>query len=118
MLQTSPKPPAHRPNRQSNKWHPIYCWYIKRAREWANHRRGGLDQDLEHLSEQPLPLRTFEMVVEAIYEAHIKPGWLLQPFFQYIFRPAGGIQNPYNPPGTTTRIGDAAVFALTSTIKY
>ena len=49
-------------------------------------------QDLEHLSGQPLPLRTFEMVVEAIYEAHIKPGWLLQPFFQYIFRPAGGIQ--------------------------
>ena len=77
-----------------------------------------LDEDAEHFSGQPVPLRTFEMVVEAIYEAHIKPGWLLQPFFQYVFRPAGGIQNPYNPPGTTARIGDAAIFGLTSTIRY
>jgi porin len=76
------------------------------------------DQEIEHVTGQPQPIRTFEMVVEAVYEAHIKPGWLLQPFFQYIFRPGGGIQNPYNPPGTTTRISDAAIFGLTSTIKY
>ena len=31
---------------------------------------------------------------------------------------AGGIPNPYNPPGKTTRIGDAAIFGLTSTIRY
>jgi porin len=77
-----------------------------------------LDQDIEHFSGQPQPVRTFEMVVEAIYEAHVKPGWLLQPFFQYVFRPAGGIPNPYNPSGTTTRIGNAAIFGLTSTIRY
>ena len=77
-----------------------------------------LDEDAQHFAGQPLPIRSFEMVVEAIYEAHVKPGWLLQPFFQYVFRPAGGIPNPYNPPGKTTRIGDAAIFGLTSTIRY
>jgi porin len=77
-----------------------------------------LDEDAQHFAGQPLPIRSFEMVVEAIYEAHVKPGWLLQPFFQYVFRPAGGILNPYNPPGKTTRIGDAAIFGLTSTIRY
>jgi porin len=77
-----------------------------------------LDEDAEHFGGQPLPIRSFEMVVEAIYEAHVKPGWLLQPFFQYVLRPAGGIPNPYNPPGKTTRIGDAAIFGLTSTIRY
>jgi porin len=46
------------------------------------------------------------------------PGLLVQPFFQYIIRPAGGISNPYNPPRVTTRIGDAAVFGLTSTMKF
>ena len=30
-------------------------------------------------------------VLEVIYEAHIKPGWLLAPYFQYVFRPSGGI---------------------------
>jgi Carbohydrate-selective porin, OprB family len=34
-----------------------------------------------------MPIRSFEMVVEAIYEAPVKPGWLLQPFFQYVLRP-------------------------------
>jgi porin len=48
-----------------------------------------LDEDAEHFGGQPLPIRSFEMVVEAIYEAHVKPGWLLQPFFQYVLRPAG-----------------------------
>jgi len=52
-----------------------------------------------------------------IYEAHVKPGWLLQPYFQYVFRPSGGIPDPNDPSGVT-RIGDAAIFGLTTTIKY
>jgi porin len=60
-----------------------------------------LDEDAEHFGGQPLPIRSFEIVVEAIYEAHVKPGWVLQPFSNMCFdRP-----NPYNPPGKTTRIG-------------
>jgi porin len=42
---------------------------------------------------------------------------LLQPFFQYVFRPSGGIPDPMDPTGLS-RIGDAAVFGLTTTVKY
>jgi porin len=52
-----------------------------------------------------------------IYEAHVKPGWLLAPYFQYVFRPSGGIPSPNDPTGIA-RIGDAAVFGITSTLRY
>ena len=43
--------------------------------------------------------------------------WLMAPYFQYIFRPSGGIPNPNDPTGLS-RIGDAAVFGVTTTLKY
>jgi porin len=61
--------------------------------------------------------RSNETVLELIYEAHIKPGWLLAPYFQYVFRPSGGISNPNDPSGLS-RIGDAAVFGATTTLRY
>lgn len=76
-----------------------------------------LDVDAQFYSGLPTPVRTFEGLFEFIYEAHIKPGWLLQPFFQYVLRPSGGIPNP-NDPLAIARIGDAAIFGLTSTLKY
>ena len=75
-----------------------------------------LDDDTQHFNGAPMPMRTFDAVIEVIYEAHVATGWLIEPFFQYVFRP--GIPNPYNPVGVTTRIGDAAVFGLTSVLKY
>ncbi len=76
-----------------------------------------LDRDIQVFSGQPSPVRSNETLLELIYEAHIKPGWLLAPFFQYVFRPSGGIPNPTDPSGVS-RIGDAAVFGLTTTLKY
>jgi porin len=76
-----------------------------------------LDFDTQFFSGLPTPVRTFEGLVEFIYEAHLKPGWLLQPFFQYVFRPSGGVSNPTDPIGIS-RIGDAAIFGLTTTLKY
>jgi porin len=76
-----------------------------------------LDRDAQLFSGMPRPVRSNESVLELIYEAHIKPGWLLAPYFQYIFRPSGGIPNPNDPSGLS-RIGDAAVFGLTTTLKY
>ena len=76
-----------------------------------------LDRDTQVFTSMPRPVRSNESVLELIYEAHIKPGWLLAPYFQYIFRPSGGIPNPNDPSGLS-RIGDAAVFGLTTTLKY
>nr|WP_245003391.1 carbohydrate porin [Bradyrhizobium liaoningense] len=63
------------------------------------------------------PVRSNETLIEMIYEAHIKPGWLIAPYFQYVFRPSGGVPNPNDPIGVS-RIGDAAVFGVTTTIRY
>jgi porin len=76
-----------------------------------------LDRDTQLFSGLPSPVRSNETVLELIYEAHIKPGWLLAPYFQYVFRPSGGIPNPNDPSGLS-RIGDAAVFGVTTTLKY
>lgn len=76
-----------------------------------------LDVDAQAFAGMPTPVRTAETLIEVIYEAHVKPGWLLQPFFQYVFRPSGGVPDPMDPGGLA-RIGDAGVFGLTTTVKY
>jgi porin len=76
-----------------------------------------LDLDTQLFNGLPSPVRSNETLIELIYEAHMKPGWLLAPYFQYVFRPSGGIPNPNDPSGLS-RIGDAAVFGLTSTLRY
>lgn len=63
------------------------------------------------------PVRSNETLLEMIYEAHIKPGWLIAPYFQYVWRPSGGVPNPNDPTGIS-RIGDAAVFGVTTTLRY
>jgi porin len=42
---------------------------------------------------------------------------VLAPYFQYVFRPSGGIPNPNDPSGLS-RIGDASVFGATTTLRY
>jgi len=76
-----------------------------------------LDIDTRFFSGLTGPVRSNETLIELIYEAHIKSGWLLAPYFQYVFRPSGGIPNPNDPSGLS-RVGDAAVFGLTSTLRY
>jgi porin len=76
-----------------------------------------LDRDTQLFSGLPSPVRSNETLLELIYEAHVRPGWLLAPYFQYVFRPSGGIPNPTDPSGLS-RIGDAAVFGLTTTLRY
>jgi porin len=76
-----------------------------------------LDQDAQIFTGLRTPVRTNETLIELIYEAHIKPGWLLAPYFQYVYRPSGGVPNPLDPSGLA-RIGDAIVLGLTMTLKY
>lgn len=77
----------------------------------------GLDRDTQFFTDIASPVRSNESLIEVIYEAHIKSGWLLAPYFQYVFRPSGGIPNPNDPSGLS-RIGDAAVFGVTTTLRY
>ena len=61
------------------------------------------------------PIRSSEVLLELTYQAQIA-GWLtVQPTFQYVFNPGGGIANPDRPD---KRIGDAAVFGVRSTINF
>jgi porin len=62
------------------------------------------------------PVRKSEAVLEVTYQAQIAPGWTVQPDFQYIRRPAGGVVNPRSPTGALVK--DAAVFGVRSAVKY
>jgi porin len=61
------------------------------------------------------PIRSSETFIEATYQIYLAPWWQLQPDFQYIFNPGGGIVDPLNP---TKLIGDEAVFGARTTITF
>jgi porin len=63
-----------------------------------------------------LPLRDYEMALEATYQAQIIPGWIVQPDFQYIFHPGYHAINPLN--AALGRIPDASVFGIRTVIKF
>lgn len=74
------------------------------------------DTDTLLLTGSSGPRRSSEAVLEATYQAVLGPGVTLQPNFQYIFRPGGGIADPSEP--ASGRIKNAAVFGLRATIRY
>ena len=61
------------------------------------------------------PVRTSETVLELSYQAQLAPWWSVQPDFQYVFNPGGGILDPNQP---AKRVGDAAVFGLRTAITF
>ncbi len=75
-----------------------------------------LDLEKAFFEKTALPLRNYELVVELTYQAQIVAGWTIQPDFQYIFHPGGGVVDPLNP--FVGRIPDAAVFALRTAISF
>jgi porin len=62
-----------------------------------------------------MPIRSTETFIEVTYQCQVTPWWQLQPDFQYVFRPGGGIPDPDNP---TTRVGDESIFGLRSTVTF
>jgi porin len=76
----------------------------------------GLDRERAFFAKTALPLRNYELMVEFTYQAQIVAGWTVQPDFQYIFHPGGGVVDPLNP--FVGRIPDAAVFALRTVISF
>ena len=75
------------------------------------------DRDAQAFTGTPYPVRDFEAVFEMTYLAELQTGWTVQPVFQYVFHPGGGVVDP-NDPTQTRRIKDAAVFGLRSTFNY
>lgn len=76
----------------------------------------GLDADALSLTGLGRLRRTSERAFEATYQAVVSPGVTVQPTFQYVFRPGGGVPNPRGPAGA--RVGDAAILGVRATIRY
>jgi porin len=62
-----------------------------------------------------LPVQSGEAFVEVTYQYQLTPWCQLQPDFQYVFNPGGGVANP-NAPGQTVK--DEAVFGLRMNIQF
>ncbi|PNE10374.1 MAG: carbohydrate porin [Beijerinckiaceae bacterium] len=75
-----------------------------------------LDLEKAFFEKTALPLRDYELVVELTYQAQIVAGWTIQPDFQYIFHPGGGVIDPLNR--FVGRIPDAAVFGVRTQISF
>jgi len=78
-------------------------------------RVAAFDRDTILFTGMPQPIRDFEMSLEFTYQAQIRPGWTVQPDFQYIFNPGGNVSNPSAP---SLPIRDAAVFGVRTTLTY
>jgi porin len=76
----------------------------------------GFDRERAFFAKTALPLRNYELVVELTYQAQIVAGWTIQPDFQYIFHPGGGVVDPIDP--YVGRIPDATVFGLRTAISF
>jgi porin len=76
-----------------------------------------LDRDVQLFTGTRYPLRDYEGILEVTYQAEIKPGFLVQPVFQYIAHPAGGAVDP-NDPTQTKRIKDAVMLGVRTILTY
>jgi porin len=74
-----------------------------------------LDGDQARFTGTAFPVRSSEHFIEVTYQFQAAPWWQLQPDFQYVINPGGGIQNPQD---TTQVIGDEAIFGLRTTITF
>ncbi|HEY2444574.1 MAG TPA: carbohydrate porin [Rhizomicrobium sp.] len=64
------------------------------------HVSGGaaqLDADTAFFNHAGFPVRGFETYVEATYQYEVTPWWQIQPDFQYVFHPGGGVPDPLDP---------------------
>jgi porin len=84
-----------------------------RVSPWAQ----ALDYDFQHYFGTTWPVRTSESVISAVYQYEVKPGWTLQPNFQYLIHPGGGATSPLGSmPGQVLK--DAAVLGIRTVVKF
>jgi porin len=75
------------------------------------------DRDVQIITGSLYPVRDYEGILEISYQAEITPNFLVQPLFQYVVHPGGGVVDPGDPT-QTHRIKDAVVFGVRTTITY
>jgi porin len=75
------------------------------------------DRDVQHFNGTPYPVRDYEAVLEISYQAEVMPNFVVQPLFQYVMHPGGGVVDPGDPT-QSHRIRDAVVFGVRTTITY
>ena len=78
-------------------------------------RARALDRDLIAFSGIAQPVRAYEMTIELSYQAQIKPGWTMQPVFQYIIHPGGHVPDPISP---SLAIKSGALLGVRSTVAF
>ena len=74
------------------------------------------DADSNAASGRNAPLRNFEAIIELSYSARIVPGIAVQPTFQYVFHPGGGIADPAGNGLQPLR--DAKVFGISTSVRF
>ena len=82
-----------------------------RMSDWAR----ALDYDLIAFAGVAHPIRAYEMTIELSYQAQIKPGWTMQPVFQYIIHPGGHVPDPISP---NLAIKSGALVGVRSTVAF
>jgi porin len=73
------------------------------------------DRDVNAFGQGPIPVRSSETFIEITYQAQVTPWLQVQPDFQYVFNPGGGLANP-NQPGK--RIANEAILGVRSTVTF
>jgi len=79
-------------------------------------RAADLDKDYNFYNGVAYPVRSDEAFVEVTYQYQLTPWCQLQPDFQYVFNPGGGIPNPNSSSGE--RVKDEAVIGLRMNIAF
>ena len=61
------------------------------------------------------PVRRDETYIEATYQYQLRPWWQVQPDFQYVFNPGGGVADPNQPQ---QRVKNEAVFGVRTNVLF
>jgi porin len=77
-------------------------------------RAAGLDRDTAFFTGSLTPIRSSETFVEVTYQYAVAPWLQVQPDFQYVFNPGGGIANRAG----TAKVGDEAVLGVRTNILF
>jgi porin len=80
----------------------------------VSRRAAGLDSDAAAFTGACSPARTSETFIEVTYQYQVAPWLMLQPDFQYVFNPGGGIANASG----TAKVGDEAVLGVRTNILF